>query len=56
MMYKGLLVQGYIYDESIMEPLYIPGMEAPPPIPPKKRKKNKSSAQNQGHIYEFKLV
>ena len=44
MMYKGL-VQGYTYDESIMQPLYIPGMEAPPPIPPKKRKKQKSSKQ-----------
>lgn len=35
--YKGLL-EGYNFDESLMQPLYIPGMEAPPPLPPKKRK------------------
>ena len=37
MMYKGLLA-GYTYDESLTQSLVIPGMEAPPPIPPKKRK------------------
>ena len=38
MMYKGLLA-GYTYDESLTQSLVIPGMEAPPPIPPKKRKR-----------------
>ena len=38
MMYKGL-VAGYTFDDSVMQPLYIPGMEAPPPIPPKKRRR-----------------
>ena len=38
MMYKGLL-DGYRYDESMTQSLFIPGMEAPPPIPPKKRKR-----------------
>jgi hypothetical protein len=37
MMYKGLLA-GYTYDESLTQSLVIPGMEAPPPIPPKKRR------------------
>lgn len=41
MIYKGL-VEGYTFDESYVQPLYIPGMDAPPPIPPKKRRpKNK---------------
>ncbi len=38
--YKNL-IQGYTYDESVMAPLYIPGMDAPPPLPPKKRKRRK---------------
>ncbi|XP_064395436.1 rap guanine nucleotide exchange factor 1-like [Halichondria panicea] len=42
--YKNL-IQGYTYDESIMQmqPLYIPGMDAPPPLPPKKRKRRKQA-------------
>lgn len=42
MIYKGL-VEGYTFDESYMQPLYIPGMEAPPPLPPKKRRQKKAS-------------
>ena len=38
MVYKGLLA-GYTYDESMTQNLVIPGMEAPPPIPPRKRKR-----------------
>lgn len=39
MIYKNLLA-GYTYEESATQSLLIiPGMEAPPPIPPKKRKK-----------------
>ena len=38
MVYKGLLA-GYTYNESMTQNLIIPGMEAPPPIPPKKRKR-----------------
>ena len=43
MMYKGL-VQGYEFDESSVQPLIIPGMEAPPPIPPKKRRRKRVAA------------
>lgn len=40
MIYKGL-VQGYTFDESYVQPLYIPGMDAPPPLPPKKRRQKR---------------
>ena len=41
MMYKEL-IQDYHFDDSLNEPLYIPGMEElPPPLPPKKRPRKK---------------
>ena len=40
MIYKGM-VEGYTFDESYVQPLLIPGMDAPPPIPPKKRRQRK---------------
>ncbi len=42
MIYKGL-VKGYEFDESYVQPLIIPGMEAPPPLPPKKRRQRKTT-------------
>ncbi len=40
MRYKELL-KDYHFDESMMQPLYIPGMAEPPPLPPKRRPKRK---------------
>ncbi len=42
--YQTLLDTGYTYDENqFMERMYIPDMEAPPPIPPKKRQRKKQA-------------
>lgn len=49
MIYKGLL-EGYNFDESLMQPLYIPGMEAPPPLPPKKRKRQRRQGVAAGKV------